>query len=79
MKFEKVWLVHMSVVALIFLVGYYLFTTMVYTLETTPDIKEIGGPPVYDLRLVAIIVVSALIICGVALKNLSSIDDELKP
>ena len=63
---NKAWLVHISVVIMIFLIGYYLFNTMAYTLETTPDIREIG-PPVYDLWLIAMLILIAVVICGICM------------
>ena len=41
---------------MIVLVGYYIVNTMTYTIETTPDIPDIGGPPRSDLMM--------LMVCG---------------
>ena len=50
-------------------VGGLVYYEMTNEIANNPDIKDIGGPPVItDLRLTAIVVVVALIFCGIALK-----------
>jgi len=50
-------------------IGGLIYYEMAVELESNPDIKEIGGPPVIDdLRLVFIVLVVALLFCGIALK-----------
>jgi len=50
-------------------IGGLIYYEMAVELESNPDIKEIGGPPVIDdLRLVFIVLVVALLFCSIALK-----------
>ena len=50
-------------------VGGLIYYEIAVELESNPDIKEIGGPPVIDdLRLVVVVLVVALFFCLVALK-----------
>jgi hypothetical protein len=53
----------------LFYIGAVLYYEMAIELEEHPEIKEIGGPPVFtDLRLVFLITVIAVILCGILLK-----------
>lgn len=79
MKFEKVWLFHIATVVMIVLICYYLFTTMVYTIETTPDIKDIGGPPaITDLKILALLIIGLVVPIAIILK-LGPKDDKNQP
>ena len=58
-------------IAVIFIVCYIggmLYYEMAYELEQHPEIKDIGGPPVPDLKIMTVTLVSAAIICGILLK-----------
>ena len=58
-----------SIISILFVVSGVVYYEMASEIEKHPDIKEIGGPPVItDLRLVTVVVVVALIFCGIALK-----------
>ena len=58
------------IVGILLYVGGLVYYEMVMELEEHPEIKDIGGPPVItDLRLVTIVVVGAMIICGIILKT----------
>ena len=50
------------VLIIIFSIGYYVVGTLKYTLETTPDIQEIGGPPNIETMLPMVIVVIVLVV-----------------
>ena len=59
----------LMVLVIVFIMAVYIFWDVSSELEMNPDIKEIGGPPVFtDLRLVAVVVVVACIFCGICLK-----------
>lgn len=64
-------------VTVILYIGCLCYYEIVVTLENHPEIKEIGGPPVMtDLRLVAVIVGVAAIMCGIVLKLKPKEDEE---
>jgi len=56
------------VISTLFYVGALLCYEMALEIENNPDIKEIGGPPVFtDLRLVAVVVGFAVMMCSILL------------
>ena len=57
------------VIAIVCYVGGLMYYEMAVEIENNPDIDEIGGPPVItDVRLLAVAVLGAAFVCGVALK-----------
>lgn len=50
------------VLIIIFSIGYYIVGTLKYTIETTPDIQEIGGPPSLEhfLMIIAVMMIMVL-------------------
>jgi len=55
------WGMQIIVMSVIFAIGYYIFTTIKYTIETTPDVTEIGGPPNIETMIPLVIVL--LLLC----------------
>jgi len=64
------------VLGVLLYIGGLVYMEVVTTLEEHPEIEEFGGPPVItDLRLVAVVVIVAAIVCGIVLKMNPDNDD----
>lgn len=57
-----------AVIGIVCYVGALTYYEMAYELEQHPEIKDIGGPPVItDLRLVAVVIGFAVMMCSILL------------
>ena len=68
------------VISTLFYIGALIYYEMAVEIENNPEIKEIGGPPVFtDLRLVAVVVVFAVMMCSILLYvNKNGEEDKVK-
>jgi len=55
-------------IIMVVLIGVHIFQTMTNELELHPEIKDIGGPPVYDLRLLLLVVIGLVAFVSIVIK-----------